>query len=77
MIIYNTYLSLSNCVLYIPVGDLVSNGIFNANTMALQQKKVIDHCLYVVIEALYHTTLTFHSHNMHEGACFVTQGCLG
>jgi hypothetical protein len=68
MIIYDAYLCLSNGVLYIPVSDMVSYGVFNANTVALQQKIVIDHCLNVVIETLYHITMTLHGHDMHEGA---------
>ena len=60
------YLCLSDGLLNVIVSELISNGVSNTNTVALQEKVVVDHRLNVAIEVPGHLVIKLHGNDMHE-----------
>ena len=69
-------LSLSDGLLDVIVGELIGNGVPDANTVPLEEEIVVDDRLDVAVEIPGHLVVELHGNDMHQGACLVTKGVL-
>ena len=71
------HLSLSDGLLDVIVGELVSDGVPDTNAVPLEEKEVVDHRLDVAIEIPGHLVVKLHGDDVHQGASLVAKSVLG
>ena len=69
-------LSLSDGLLDVIVGELIGNGVSDANTVPLEEEIVVDDRLDVAVEIPGHLVVKLHGNDMHQGASLVAEGVL-
>ena len=69
-------LSLSDGLLDVIVGELIGNGIPDANTVPLEEEIVVDDRLDVAVEIPGHLVVKLHGNDMHQRACLVAESVL-
>lgn len=60
-----THLGLSDGLLDVIVGELISNGVPDANTVPLKEEVVVDDRLDVAIEIPGHLVVKLHGNDVH------------
>ena len=69
-------LSLSDGLLDVIVGELIGNGIPNANTVPLKEEIVVDDRLDVAVEIPGHLVVELHGNDVHQGASLIAESVL-